>query len=158
MEKALEIRPDDDILSNVKFTIYGYEDKRVAKQFLPELDEPQTKELQAPWGGTMTARSGDYLVSDADSPTDSWPVEREIFEQSYREEKPGTGIFKKFAAVGLVPLTELTGGDPDQLVTVHSLEGALTVRAGDFHLARGVKGEIWPLPNEKVEENLYVMD
>lgn len=158
MRNPLEIRSDDEILSNVKYTIYGYKGIRRAKQFLPESDESQTQEIQTPWGGTLTAKRGDYLVSDAANLEDNWVVESEIFEQSYQEEEPGTGVFKKHAAVALVPLTELTGGDPDQLVTIHSLEGALTVRAGDFHLARGVKGEVWPFPNEKVGENLYVMD
>jgi hypothetical protein len=35
---------------------------------------------------------------------------------------------------------------------VHTFEGAVTVRAGDFFLAKGVKGEIWPFPKEKVAE------
>ncbi len=158
MINPLVIRSDDKILSSVKYTIYGFRDKRVAKQFLPKPDEPQTQEVHTSWGDTLTAKRGDYFVSDAGNPEDSWIVERKIFEQSYQEEEPGSGIFKKIAAVALVPLTELTGGDPDQLVTIHSLEGALTVRAGDFHLARGIKGEIWPFPSEKVDEDLYVMD
>jgi len=52
----------------------------------------------------------------------------------------------------LVPMKDLTGGDEDQLVTVHSLEGPQTVRAGDFYLARGIKGEIWSYPKDKVEK------
>jgi hypothetical protein len=51
----------------------------------------------------------------------------------------------------LVPLTDLTQGDPDALVTVVSLEGAETVRAGDFCLAKGIKGEVWTYPKEKIE-------
>jgi len=47
-------------------------------------------------------------------------------------------------------LTELTGGDANQRVQIETLEGAVTVRAGDFYLARGVQGEIWPFPKEKV--------
>jgi hypothetical protein len=52
----------------------------------------------------------------------------------------------------LVPLTDLTDGDEDQMVTIHTLEGVDTVRAGDFLLAKGVKGEIWPYPKEKAAE------
>ncbi|MDO8753843.1 MAG: hypothetical protein Q7J80_08110, partial [Anaerolineales bacterium] len=52
----------------------------------------------------------------------------------------------------LVPMVDVTGGDADREVTVYSLEGPTTVRAGDFHLARGVKGEIWAFPSEKVRE------
>jgi len=158
MNKPLEIRSDDDILKQVKFKYYGYKDRRVAQQFLPEPDEPQTTEIEVPWGGKLTAKKGDYLVQDADNPTDSWPVERDIFEKSHKEEKPGSGIFKKVATVVMVPLTEFTSGDPDQLVTVYSLEGAETVPAGKFHLARGIKGEIWAYPSHKVAENLYELD
>ena len=35
-------------------------------------------------------------------------------------------------------------------MTVKTMEGEETVRAGDFYLARGVKGEIWAYPQEKV--------
>ena len=52
----------------------------------------------------------------------------------------------------LVPLTDLTDGDEDQLVTVQSLEGPETVRAGDFFLAKGVKDELWPYPKHKAAE------
>jgi hypothetical protein len=51
----------------------------------------------------------------------------------------------------LVPLVDVTNGNPDALVTVVSLEGSETVRAGDFCLARGVKGEVWAYPKEKIE-------
>jgi hypothetical protein len=52
----------------------------------------------------------------------------------------------------LVPLTDFTGGDESQQVTVVTLEGSETVPAGDFYLAKGVKGEIWPYPKEKVKD------
>jgi hypothetical protein len=32
------------------------------------------------------------------------------------------------------------------------MEGAETVWAGNFYLARGVRGEIWPYPQEKIKE------
>jgi len=35
---------------------------------------------------------------------------------------------------------------------VQTFEGPVTVRAGDFLLAKGVKGEIWPYPKEKAAE------
>jgi hypothetical protein len=157
MNEPIEIHSDDDSLKKVQFKIYGYKDKRVAKQFMPKPDEPQTKELEVPWGDTLTMKRGDYLVSSADDTKNQWPVEKEIFEQSYTEEEPGSGIFKKVASVGLVPLTEFTNGNPEQLVTVHSLEGPETVPAGRFHLARGIKGEIWPFPNNEIEKVLYEM-
>jgi hypothetical protein len=158
MKKSIELKADDPILKQVKFKVYSYKDQRVAKQFLPAPDEPETQEIQVSWGDTLTLKRGDYLVSDANNPGEAWPVEREIFEQSHQETVPGTGYFKKITLVSLVPLTTFTDGDPNQLVTIHSLEGAETVPAGKYHLARGIKGEIWAYPNEKIETNLDEVD
>jgi hypothetical protein len=58
----------------------------------------------------------------------------------------------------LIPLTVLTGGDPDRQVAVHTLEGVVTVRAADFYLARGVEGELWPYPKDKANECLSTSD
>jgi hypothetical protein len=52
----------------------------------------------------------------------------------------------------------MTRGDPDQLVSVVSLEGAETVRAGDFWLAKGIKGEIWPYPRGKIDDVMVPVD
>jgi hypothetical protein len=43
-------------------------------------------------------------------------------------------------------------------VTVVTLEGDETVRAGDFYLAKGIKGEIWPYPKEKVKDVMMPVD
>jgi hypothetical protein len=51
-------------------------------------------------------------------------------------------------------LTDVTGGDEDQEVIVHTLEGVETVRAGGYYLSKGVKGEIWPFPKEKIDSLL----
>ena len=63
------------------------------------------------------------------------------------------GICIKRAVTLLVPLTDVTDGDEDQMVTVHTFEGPVTVRAGDFFLAKGVKGEIWPYPKDESRRN-----
>jgi hypothetical protein len=154
MSKTIVLHSDDDSVKNASYTIYGYRDRRAAKQFLPSPDEPQSFEIEVPWGGTLMGQRGDYIVSSADDPTDSWPVERDIFEKSHEEEEPGSGIFKKTASVAMIPLTEFTNGDPDQMVTIISLEGAETVSAGKYHLARGIKNEIWAYPSHKIIENL----
>jgi hypothetical protein len=73
-----------------------------------------------------------------------------IFDESYILIRPGYCVKK--AVTLLVPLTDLTHGDAERTVTVISLEGAETVRAGDFYLAKGVKGEIWAYPKEKINE------
>ena len=97
----------------------------------------------------MTARPGDFLVSEVDTPNDYWPIDPVIFEESYIVIRPGYCVKK--AVTLLVPLTDITH-DPDRMVTVVSLEGDETVRAGDFYLAKGVKGEIWPYPMEKIAD------
>lgn len=97
----------------------------------------------------MTAKSGDFLVSEVDKPYDYWPIDPVIFEDSYILIRPGYCVKK--AVTWLTPLTDITNGDPDVLVTVLTLEGAETVRAGDFYLAKGIKGEVWPYPKEKIE-------
>ena len=51
---------------------------------------------------------------------------------------------------GQAPSELAPGGDPDQVVIIKTMEGEETVRAGDFYLARGVKGEIWAYPKEKI--------
>ncbi len=87
----------------------------------------------------LTAQKGDFLISEVDAPNDYWPIDPVIFEESYVIIRPGYCV--KSAITLLVPLTDITNGAEDQMVTVISLEGPLTVRAGDFYLAKGIKGE-----------------
>ena len=106
-------------------------------------------EINTPWGAQLTARKGDFLVSEVSTPNDYWAVDPVIFEESYVIIRPGYCIKK--AITLLVPLTDITH-DPDQTVTVITLEGPTTVRAGDFYLAKGIKGEVWPYPREKIDD------
>jgi hypothetical protein len=62
------------------------------------------------------------------------------------------------ALTELVPLVDVTGGDENEMVTVYTLEGPETVRAGDFYLARGIYGEIWTYPKEKVQSVMKPAD
>ncbi|MEA2008098.1 MAG: hypothetical protein U9O54_03175 [Chloroflexota bacterium] len=147
----LELRADDPIIQQLNFKPYRYTTKRQAEQFLPRLDNSQTIDVKTPWGGVLTGKKGDYLVSEYDNPDDQWVVDKDIFEASYQELE--NGVYYKKAIVELAPLTQITH-DPDQEIIIHSLEGPLTVRSGDFHLARGNKGEVWPIPNEGITNNL----
>lgn len=124
-------------------------ERRVVK-FLPGLNESQTMEIDTPWEMRLIAKRGDFLISEMDAPDDYWPVDPQIFEESYEIIQPG--ICVKRALTLLVPLTDLTGGDESQQVTIVTLEGSETVPAGEFYLAKGVKGEIWPYPKEKVKD------
>lgn len=150
MSTTIIITPEDPILQRLHFKPYRNFVERKAVPFVPKETEPQTMDINTPWGAQLTAKRGDILVSEMDKPDDYWPVDPEIFEQSYLMVRPGICI--KSAITLLVPLAEVTNGDEDQLVTVISLEGPQTVRAGDFYLAKGVQGEIWPYPKEKVSE------
>jgi len=148
MSDPLIITSTDSILSKLHFKAYRSNVERRVVPFLPAPDEPQSMEINTPWGTQLTARKGDFLVSEVATPSDFWAIDPIIFEQSYVITRPGYCIKK--AITLLVPLTDITG-DPEREVTVVSLEGPETVRAADFYLAKGIKGEIWPYPKEKID-------
>lgn len=148
MKNRIEIHSNDPKLDELNFKAYVSTIERRFERFLPTGEEPFTKEIQTPWGETLTVKSGDYLVSELNESEDQWPVDAEIFEALYRVTRPGY-CCKKWVTY-LVPLLELTSGDPEQMVTIYALEGPQTVPAGDFYLARGTRGEIWAYPAIKV--------
>ena len=150
MKEPIVIKPDDPILNTLNFKPHRNMVQRRVTPFMPPDGQPQSMDVTTPWGAHLVARKGDLLVSELNSPKDMWPVNPDIFDASYVVISPG--ICVKKAITLLVPLTDLTGGDEDRLVTIHTLEGVDTVRAGDFLLAKGVKGEIWPYPKEKALE------
>ena len=156
MGEPLVITSNDSILATLDFKPYRSKVERRVVPFLPGPDEPQTMEINTPWGAQLTARKGDLLVSEVENPNDYWSVDPVIFEESYVIVRPGYCVKK--AVTLLVPLTDITRGDPDQLVSVVSLEGAETVRAGDFWLAKGIRGEIWPYPSEKIDDVMVPAD
>jgi hypothetical protein len=152
MSDPLIISSSDPLLSTLHFKPFRSKVERRVVPFLPAPDEPQSIEINTPWGGQLTAHKGDFLVSEIATPNDYWSINPAIFEESYIITRPGFCVKK--AITLLVPMTDLTGGDPNRSVTVNTMEGAETVRAGDFFLAKGVRGEIWPYPREKVDEVL----
>jgi len=143
------ITSTDPILSRLNFKPYRNKVERRVVPFLPGPGEPQSMEIHTPWGTQITARKGDFLVSEVETPYDYWPVDAVIFEESYVITRPG--YCAKKAITLLAPLTELTD-NPEKQFTIMTLEGPETVRAGDFYLAKGIKGEIWPYPKEKIKE------
>lgn len=148
MSEPIDLKSDDPILATLNFKPYRNMLVRRATPFMPRENEPQTMEVKTPWGSVLTAKKGDFLISEMDAPDDYWPIDAKIFDETYVVVGPGLCV--KRAVTLLVPLSEVTGGDESQMVTVHTLEGPETVLAGDFFLAKGVRGEIWPYPNEKV--------
>ena len=149
MSSPLVIKSTDTILSRLNFKPYRSKVERRVVPFLPAPGEPQILEIDTPWGTHLTARKGDFLVSEVATPNDYWAIDPVIFEESYIITRPGYCVKK--AVTLLTPLTDITR-DPDKQVTILTLEGPETVRAGDFYLAKGVKGEIWPYPKEKIKD------
>jgi hypothetical protein len=150
MRKPIDILSDDPILNSLNFKPYRNNAARHVTTFSPGDDQPQTMEVTTPWGSILTVKKGDLLVSELDKPNEVWPVDARIFDETYLVIAPG--ICVKRAITLLVPLTDITNGDEDQMVTIHTIEGTETVRAGDFLLAKGPKGEIWPYPKAKAEK------
>ena len=155
MRAPIVISSDDAILRKLNFKPYRSKVERRVIPFLPAPGEPQSMEVSTPWGAQLTAKFGDFLVSEVDTPSDYWPIDPQIFEESYVIIRPGYCVKK--ALTLLVPLTDITG-DPEREVTVISLEGPETVKAGDFYLAKGIKGEVWPYPKEKVADVMLPAD
>lgn len=155
IDPIMDLQADDPVFQKVNLKPYRNAAIRRAEQFLPEADEEQSRAILCPWGETLDAHYGDYIVSEKDDPDDCWPVSREIFEKTYVQ--IGPDLFRKKELTCLVPLVDITA-DPEQKVRVHTQEGVVTVRAGDFHLAKGIEGEIWPIPNEKVQQVLVPVD
>jgi hypothetical protein len=155
MRAPIVISSDDSILKNLNFRPYRSKVERRVIPFLPAPGEPQSMEVSTPWGAQLTAKFGDFLVSEVDTPSDYWPIDPQIFEESYVIIRPGYCVKK--ALTLLVPLTDITG-DPEREVTIISLEGPETVKAGDFYLAKGIKGEVWPYPKEKVADVMLPAD
>jgi hypothetical protein len=149
MNDPLVITSTDSILSKLNFKPFRSKVERRVVPFLPAPNEPQTLEINTPWGTQLTAHKGDFLVSELATPNDYWPIDPVIFEESYVIIRPGYCIKK--AITWLTPLTDITH-DLDKKVTVVTLEGPETVRAGDFYLAKGIRGEIWPYPIEKIDD------
>ena len=153
--EPLVITSSDSVLKTLNFKPYRSKVERRVVPFFPGPRESQTMEINTPWGTQLTARKGDFLVSEIETPDDYWSVDPVIFEESYDIVRPGYCVKK--AVTLLVPLTEITH-DPDRLVTVVTLEGEETVRAADFFLAKGIKDEIWPYPKEKISTVLMPVE
>lgn len=149
MTDPILLTSDSPILEKLEFKPFRNAVVRRVRVFLPSPEESQILNIKTPWGATLTAKPGDKLLSELDTPNDIWPVDGKIFDESYMMVERGYCI--KSAVTMLVPMADVTQGDVDGQVTLETLEGAQTVRAGDFYLARGVQGEIWSIPKEKVE-------
>lgn len=156
MNGPITITSTDSCLETLNFKAYRSKVERRVIPFMPLPGEPQSMQIKTPWGTVITATSGDFLISEVETPNDFWPIDAQIFEESYVLIRPGYCVKK--AITLLTPLTDITDGDPEVQVIVETMEGAETVRAGDFYLAKGVRGEIWPYPKEKIEQVMIPAD
>ena len=152
---TLEITSDLEWLNYLDFKPYRHSIEREAIQYLPGPADPQKTTIRTPWGESLVCEYGDYIVNELDDPMDKWPVRQDIFESSYVEIRPG--YFIKRPVTYLVPLVDITR-DPQTEVVIHTLEGPVIVRAGDFYLARGIEGEIWPYPKCKADATLILAE
>ena len=143
-------------MEELKFKPYRSKVERRVEPYSPGPNGPASILIRTPWGEELIARAGDFLVSELDKPDDKWPIKADIFEETYAITRPGYCI--KRALTHLVPMVDVTEGDENRMVTVYSLEGVETVRAGDFYLARVVKGELWAYPKEKILEALVLVE
>ena len=82
MDNLIVITSDDPILQALNFKPYRSKVERRVIPFMPAPDEPQTMDIKTPWGAVLTAKSGDFLISEVDAPNDFWPIDAVIFEES----------------------------------------------------------------------------
>ena len=104
MSDPLIITSSDARLETLNFKPYRSRVERRVIPFLPSRGEPQTMEVNTPWGTQLTARKGDFLVSEVETPNDYWPIDPVIFEESYVLVRPGYCVKK--AITLLVPLED----------------------------------------------------
>ena len=110
MTMPLILKSDDPILATLDFKPYRSKVERRVIPYLPGPNQPQTMEINTPWGAQLTAKRGDFLVSEVDSPNDYWPIDPAIFEESYVIVRPGYCVKK--AVTLLVPLIDVGELDP----------------------------------------------
>lgn len=106
----------------------------------------ETERFATRMGELLGHKADDLVVvpSDGSSP---YPCKTSIFEQSWSETEPGSGVYRRKALARVVPVPE---GDE---AIVRSLEGDLTIRHPDF-IALGVQGEVYANSADWVAENL----
>src|ERR1043166_2387523 len=106
MNNPMTITSSDDMLETLSFKPYRSKVERRVIPFMPAPGEDQSLEIKTPWGTVLTAKSGDFLISEVDTPNDFWPIDAQIFEDSYILIRPGYCVKK--AITLLTPLTEVT--------------------------------------------------
>src|SRR5512138_2522324 len=94
MSEPLTITSSDHMLATLNFKPYRSKVERRVVPFLPGRNESQSMEINTPWGAQLTARKGDFLVSEVATPNDYWPVDSVIFEESYIISRPGYCVKK----------------------------------------------------------------
>jgi hypothetical protein len=117
--------------------------------------------VQTRKGDILTGQPGDYV---AYSPTDDerWIVQRDIFEDTYREHPLDTRILAlgsthhQLVRRGFRPFSkhQITWAKKlDSPMRVRTLEGDVEASQGDY-LCVGAQGEMWPQPGPRFE-NVY---
>jgi hypothetical protein len=95
MRKPMKIQANSPTLKMLHFRPYRYQGaERQAEQFIPD-DDASVKQVQTPWGGTLTAEPGDYIVQDANNPDDAWVVKKDRLFASFKEVTEGKRVLIK---------------------------------------------------------------
>ena len=63
MSDPIVLTQNDSILESLDFRPYRSKVERRVIPFVPSPDEPQTMEVNTPWGAQLTAQRGDFLIS-----------------------------------------------------------------------------------------------
>src|SRR5262245_9515983 len=68
MNDPMVITSSDTMLETLSFKPYRSKVERRVIPFMPAPDEEQSIEIKTPWGTMLTAKSGDFLISELDKP------------------------------------------------------------------------------------------
>jgi hypothetical protein len=111
------------------------------------------EEFVKTWG-TQEAVSGEDLVLISDADPEGYPCKLDVFEKTYRETEPGSGLFRK---TGLSRLVQVPKGVTAELETLETPQRPLTVEHPDYVVV-GPRNEVYANRQDWVEENLEFVD
>lgn len=101
--------------------------------------------------GTLTALTGQDVILYSDADPEGYPCDIEIFGQTYKETRPGSGEYRKTESTRLVQV-------PQGIVAVlETREGTIEVEHPDFVVV-GKMNEVYANSFDWVAQNLSFLD
>lgn len=126
---------------------------RSARKKVPvRIREPEapSERFKKSWGELIAVPGEDYVLYNYNDPQ-GYPCKRDIFEKTYEETEPGSGLYRKIVKSRLVQV-------PVGVVAVlKTIEGELEVQHPDY-IVVGAKNEIYTNRPDWVERNLEFVD